>query len=294
MKDENNLDEKKLRDFDAGGLSLWKMNFGLWLVENRPKIGKFVVIFLVFLSAFFFIFSAYQYIRYYLAGDPNEGLSAENLVQSPRQVTEELRIEPLQVFSSAQKTDLAVAITNPNAKFLATFRYCFRQVESEIACGSDFILPGGKKHVLALGLPLRDVANLTFALEEVSWRRISARQIADWEGYASERLRFSVSDLQFVPAHRSELSGKVELNSLALKVANNSPYGYYQVPVNLLFYSQSRLLGVNRYVLNNFLSGQQRSVNLSWSAPLSAVDRIETEFSVNVMDEAVYLPYRGN
>ncbi len=293
IKDENSKRDINLKDYDSGGVSLWKMSFGLWLSENRQLMLKILTTGLIFISAFFFIFSTYQYVRYFMVGDPNDDVSADNLVFSPRKVTDDLVIAPLQVFPAGGKIDLVAPISNPNDNFMATFRACFRQGDKEISCQTDFILPAEDKHLVALGLALDNTSGLTFSVEEIFWRRISTRQITDWPTFLKERLQFSVTNLKFLPAHRSDLSSQVDLNSLNFSLTNNTSYGYYQVPLTLLFYNKTQLVGINRYVLNDFLPGQQREVNLSWTAPLASVDRVEVKPSVNIMDDTVYLLYNG-
>jgi len=293
-KDGNTQKEIDLKNYDDGGVSLREMNIGLWLSERRQTLLKLLTAFLILISAFFFIFSTYQYIRYFLAGDPNDDFTTDSFVSSPRKLTDDFIISPLSIFSAGDKFDLTIELSNPNSNFLATFDYCFYQDGSQLSCGQSFILPSESQQIMALGTNLNQTSGLSFSIEEIFWRRIDTRKINDWGQFSSDHLNFPISELEFSSADKSGLSEKVDLNSLHFSVTNSTPYGYYEVPLDILFYSGERLVGVNRYVLNNFLPGHKRSVNLSWSAPLASVTRTEIRPRLNIMDDVVYIPYSGN
>jgi len=283
-----------LKNYDDGGVSLREMKIGLWLSQNRRLLLKFLTGFLIVISALFYVYSTYHYVRYFLAGDPNDQILTNNLLASPRKITADLMIAPLQAFSAGEKTDLAIMITNPNVNFMATFRYCFRQGEREFACDDGFIMPAEEKYLLALGRELgNQTAGLSFNISEVFWRRIDVRKISDWPSFSARRLDFEVSEVDFLPGDRSGLSEKVSLNSLRFTLANNTAYGYYEAPIDILFFSGSDLVGVNRYLLANFLPGDKREIKLSWPGNLAGVTRTEIRPSINIMDDGVYLLYGG-
>jgi hypothetical protein len=288
------IDLEKYNNEDT--VSLRAMEFGLWLARNRQKIKKTIIGFLFAVCAFFFIFSAYGLFNYFLAGDPNKQVTTNNLLLSPRNMTIKLEAAAPEIFKSDGHYDLAAKVRNPNDNFSSTFKYCFRQDGYDVACGEAFIFPEEEKYILALARDLdldKGTAGVSFAISDISWRRLDARRIPDWARYAAERLNFSVSDLKFTSAERSDLSEKVALNSLEFSIKNETPYGYYEAPLNILFYSGGSLVGVNRYLLVDFLSGENRNINLIWPGNLRGVNRTEVVPDINIMDEGVYLKYRG-
>jgi hypothetical protein len=296
MSKNANLDpDQDLKDYrDPSGVSLREMNFGLWLAEHRRRITKIIIAFLLALSAFFFIFSSYNYIIYFLSDDPNKQLANENNLLSPRNVASNPEAEQLQIFRSNGNYDLAVKINNPNEKFLVTFKYCFSVADKGLACGDDFILPKESKYVLALGQTLSDEqTGVAFKITDIAWQRIDAHQIPNWGDFFLSRLNFSIADLNFLSATNSGLSKKVNLNTLEFTIKNETSYGYYKAPLNILFYSGSELVGVNRYFLYDFLSGEERPIKISWPGDLNAVNRTEVVPDINIIDEGVYLKYQG-
>lgn len=289
---DKDIDLKKYND--NSGVSLERMDFGLWLAEHRRRIIKIIIILLILLSAFFFIYSSYNYIVYFITGDPNSQLANNNLALTPRKVTDDLQIAPLQAFDNDGHSDLVVSIANPNDKFMATFFYCFKQADVDISCKSGFILPGEKKYITDLAQQFSGSrSELSFVVSDVFWRRIDAHQIPDWVDFYNKRLDFAISDISFASAATSGLSDKVNLNSFEFNVKNQTAYGYYEAPLNIYLYSGSELVAVNRHILLNFLPGETRSVKLSWPGRYGNVNRTEVVPDINIMDDNVYLKYQG-
>jgi len=290
-KDENkpeiNLNKYKDRD----GLSLKKMNFGLWLSESRAKIMKAIVIFLIALSLFFFVYSTYNYIIYFLSGAEIDPVNVNIL--SPRQVSDIIVGSP-QVFRSGEGYDMVVDIKNPNDKYSGTYSFCFYTDETNIQCGSDFILPGETKYAAALGQKMDNQAAVGFKITSIGWQRFDNRKIPNWTTYSNERLNFRVENLKLVLAEKSGLSEKIKLDLLEFSIVNNTNFGYREVPLVITFYSGQSLVGINSYLLKNFISGETKNVRLSWPSGLGNVTRTEIRPIINLLDDSVYLNYQGS
>jgi hypothetical protein len=294
-KDKNESSDDGLESYqDPAGLTLKEMNFGLWLAENRKKILKLITIILILVSAGLFIYSTYHFIAYFRAGDPNNQIIVDNLNTSPRKLTEDLQLAPINVFVSGERYDLAVKVKNPNLKFLAIFNYCFVQAENNIFCGAGFILPNEEKYILSLGrTDVAGLSDINFVISDIFWQRIDSHQISNWDNYSRDRLNFAISDINFAAAAGSGLSDRVNLNSLAFTIKNDTSFGYYEVPLNIMLFSGSELVGVNRYPLSNFLAGDIRQVKLSWVGNFRSVNRVEVVPEINIMDSTVYSKYQG-
>jgi hypothetical protein len=62
----------------------------------------------------------------------------------------------------------------------------------------------------------------------------------------------------------------------------------------IAFYRDDQIVGVNHYIANNLMSGENRPVRLSWLTNLSAVNRVEIKPDLNILDENIYLKYQGS
>ena len=289
-KNKNDIDLNKYHDL--GGLSLREMNIGLWFSEKRGMMTRALTVFLIVISAFFFIYSTYNYVIYFLSGAVDN--QTESQVMSPRDVVSQMLIAPTETFSNNGGHDLALLLKNPNDSFSAEFNYCFMQGEIEVHCEKSFILPAEQKYILALGVKINSTGrNSEFVIKDIFWSRVNRRIIPDWQLYYNARINFTLSDIVFLGSSRSGLSENIKLNSLEFKAVNNSPYGYYEIPFDILLYSSSKLVGVQRIVTNNFLSGESRNLKISWPGDLSSVSRVEITPRININDRDVFLKYQG-
>ena len=151
----------------------------------------------------------------------------------------------------------------------------------------------GEKYILAFAIETENSnEDISFFISKISWNRIS-REISDYQSFQDERLNFSIYDIDFKPA-ASRVSANIDLNSLEFSLENLSPYSYYEVPLNILLFDGNELKGINRYIINNFYSGETRQLDLSWSADLRDARRAFIVPELNIFNESIFLKYRGN
>ena len=272
--------------------SLQRMNIGLWLSENRKKIIRFFVILLIIISIGFFSFSIYNLVIYLQSDNPNDLIHDNNLSQNQTQISP-LLFSGVSVLGDDLKNDLAISVKNNNQRFYAKFDYCFLKGEVEVACGQDFILPTEEKYILAFDIDsLVASGEFSFVISKISWNRIS-RDISDYSNFYQERFNLSISDINFSSAIVPGVNLN-NLNNLEFYIQNNSAYSYYEVPLNILVFNGEDLRGVNKYIVNNFYSGENKRINLSWSANLGGAQRVLIVPAINIFDNNVFLRYRGN
>ena len=289
-KDKYQIDKELEKFQDLSGVSIREMNFGLWISENRQLLTRLFTIFLILISAFFFIYSTYAYIIYFMS-EPIDN-QFENQAMSPRDVVTQMKPTSVQVYKSGDAYDLAVNIKNENDNFWADFEYCFYQRDEAIYCDKSFILPSENRYLNRLGLELADTAGIAFKIEDIFWSRINRREIADWQSFYNERINFEFSVVNFFNAAKSGLSENLKLNSLEFTIFNDSAFSYYQIEFDILFYAGSNLVGVQRYLGENVKTGEKRPVKLSWPGDLSSVSQVKIVPRVNVIKDSVYLKYQ--
>lgn len=290
MDKDKNFEENRLRSYDdPSGVSWREMHFGLWVAEHRRLITRAVTVFLILISAFFFIYSTYAYIIYFMRGPIDN--QPENQVVSPRNVVDNPVLEAVKVLSRGDDYDLAVKITNPNDNFWADFSYCFYQGGNQIGCDKSFLLPAEEKQIMLLGSKITSSAGVTFKIEDIFWSRLNRREIPDWPLFLAERTDFVVSNVEFLNANKSGLSELVKFNTLEFSIYNHSAYNYFEAPLEILFYSGSQLVGVERHLINNFMAGETRKVKISWPGDIGNVDDIKITPRIHILKSDVYLRY---
>ncbi|PKM88742.1 hypothetical protein CVU83_01125, partial [Candidatus Falkowbacteria bacterium HGW-Falkowbacteria-2] len=262
---------------DREGLTISRMHFGLWLSENRRKITRGVVIFLIVASAAMFIYSSYNYVFYYLHGrDADNQLVVDlsaSLIDSQAyreaNAPKPLDIGPVTTFAIDGKYDFLVSLKNVNEKHYSNFQYCLVAGEEELACGGSFILPDSEKNLLipSVRSEVRP-SNVRLVIADLFWQRLNTHLIPNWSDYQSQRLNVAVSDLKY-----NNLTPG--FHNLSFKVKNNSPYSYLTLPLSIVLYNGQAPSGINIYNIDKFYSGEEREVNLSWRAAGERVTRAD-------------------
>jgi hypothetical protein len=289
LKDKNDKEIDLSKYQDPSGLSLKKLSFGLWFSEKRKIINRILIILLISISVFFFSYSIYNYVVYFL----NDSVENEPLVTvtSPKNQVADLVIFNPQAFKINGVYDLSAFLKNPNDRFSATFKYCFLIGEEEFLCNTSFILPNEEKLLMAFNKEIDNLnTNVSLEISEIAWRRIDNREIPNWNQFLSERLNFSLRDVNLLASGDHDSS----LNDLSFVITNLSPYSYYEVPLNISFYRSENLVGIHRYIITNFMSGEDKIIHLNWVSNLSGVTQTEIQPEINILDESVYLKYQGN
>jgi len=263
---KKDLDLNKYEDLE--GMTLNKMKFGLWLSLNRKRIWRFIIIALIAISALMFVYSIYNYAYYFLYGRQadknllNEITSYQVDLNTYRDVNspKDLVIGSISTFSVQGEYDFLIPLTNSNLKHTGTFNYCLQASDdTNIFCGSGFILPGTNKNIIIVGQELKaKPQNTKLVISDLFWRRLNAHTIPDWQAYQNEHLNLQISNLKYsAPVNGS----KSPFHTLSFMATNFSSYHFARLPLDILLYNGNSLSGINIYNLDIFLG--QPPVNVS-------------------------------
>ncbi len=290
-KNKNDEASDLKRYKDSSGLTIQKLNFGLWLSEKRQKITKLFVLFLIVLSVTLFAYSSYNYIVYF-SDDSDYNIGSLNLVTSPKNLVSDLEISRPIILKNEDNYDLAVLIKNPNNYFVARFKYCFVISQSENLCSDGFIFPNEEKYFSVLGRKSDSgFGDVGLVLNDLSWRRIDAHAIPDWGVFTRDHLNFAIDNVEIFLANEKSTSNNTD--TLSFVATNRSPYSYYELPLTIAFYNNENLIAINTYLLQKFLSGEKREVRLSWPGYLAGVTRTQITPHPDLFNNEIYLKYQG-
>lgn len=291
---EKEIDLSKYDNKEGG--SLRRLNFGLWFIKNRRSFVLILIFSLIFLSIFLYsrvFFNLYLHIK----NRPEElrllrELSTISVNFGATRSAETLSVGAPQSFSHNNKHDFVNKIKNPNDNFIAFISYCFLNAETEVACGRATIFPEEEKYVIILSVPLETrINNLVFVIKNINWQRVDVKRYGTWSHYYQERSNFLITDEKFESIPGSQ-SGSANSNNLSFKIKNNSPYNYWELPLSVVLFGQNTIIGVNKYIVYELMSLEERSVNLSWTNSISSVSRIEILPELDVLSEDNYIRYK--
>jgi hypothetical protein len=134
-------------------------------------------------------------------------------------------------------------------------------------------------------------ASLT--ITELLWQKINAREIPDWNNFHNEHLDFVFDGIIFKSAAASGLSEKLNFNTLEFSATNKTAFNYWEVPFDIFFYNGNSLIGVNQYVLSEFMSKNKRDIRITWPGNLSGVNSVKIVPNLNIFKDNIYIKYEG-
>lgn len=294
-----NINEYK----DVGGLTLRKLNIGLWYVEHKNILRTVLIGFLLLIAAVSWSYTIYGFAYYFSRGmaedellarqTVNTGIISHNAILAAS--AKDLLLGGTGILrSSGNKYDFFVKAKNPNNRHAAEFDYYFSANGQETGKRGGFILPGESKYLLSLSneLGFRPTgARIKF--ENFRWIRIDRHDIPDWKSYRDKRLNIKISGIKFTPAAKNALSDKVKLNYLKFTATNETDYNYWNVYFTVLLYRGANIVGVNKYGIDEFMSGQTRQAEINWPGAVGRVDRIEITPEINIARDDIYIKYKG-
>jgi len=302
-EDKSKVEERLEKYKDVEGLSTGKLNFGLWYIKQRQHLKIALIAFLAIIGAVSWTYTIYGFAYYIARGMNEDERIVKRLVQTniighdyvAQSAAQDLKYYPVKILTSNQnKYDLAVQVQNFNQKWMAEFDYYFLHGNKEVGRAKSFILPDETKYLLALAEDFTvKPATVQLMIENIRWSRINQHEISDWPGFRNEHLNITVEEIEFIPAARSALTEKTNLNQLNFKAVNKTPYNYWEVSFLILLYRGNNVVEVNKYGLADFMSQEERWVRASWPSKVGRADKVDIIPEVNIMNDDIYIKYEG-
>lgn len=287
--------EDRVEDYvDQEGISTRQLNLALWYVRHHKKFFLTLAGLLAAASLALWGYSAAQVISLVFSAEQDK----QNLSEFKQSNVSSPKVDYLAnldygfekiIASGINKYDLVGQITNQNPKVGLVFDYYFVVNGQILEKEHGFVLPGEQKYLVTLGQEMEYTPEIgELVIENLQWRKINPRLIPDWTTYRSDRLNFIISDKKFLSAAESGLSEKIRLSDLNFSATNLTAYNYLRVDFVIILRSGSSIVGVSKYVAENFASRAKEDVNLGLVGDFANVDIIDIIPEVNILDEGVF------
>jgi hypothetical protein len=293
---------KKLERYrDLEGMTLSKLNLGLWWVQNRLLIFKIIKIILIIISAITWSLFIFIFGEYLLFGMNQDNKMIFEITNGPSVSpdiyamvsAQDLRVKNVKKFNTLSGSyDFLAEIDNPNQKFATYFDYYFSVDGKEYGRRRGFIFPQETKYFFALSQEISPApSSVEFRMDNFTWQRIDSRKYPDWETFKNERLRVNTANIKFTPARSTVLSEKLDLNELKFDLINNSIFNYWEVNLKILLHSHGDIAGVNEYKVTNLKFGETRTIVISWPGHFGNIEDVTIIPEIDIIDKKNYLNY---
>lgn len=280
-----------------GELTTGKFKFEFWYVRNKILLYRLAIISLVIFLVVNFLYSILTFGSFLIFGTVNDNRLYQQLSFFPNYTMIHPRLSPqqLQVLGvrilpgGVKKYDVVAEIANPNENFIAGLSYFFMIDGGASKKQSVTILPFQTNLVPLLGVESDSLpSNASLVIDNIDWQRISGHTISNVQSWQSERLNFSVSDFQFIPAGNQD--GFPNAHVIRFKLNNDTPFSFKEASFYLGLYQEQVLVGVLPMTVNHFISLESQDIDLRGFAPGLFANEIKLFPNMNLYDSDIYLP----
>ncbi len=270
-----------------------QLGFAYWYVTHKAMLKNILTVFLIVVifilvayNLYLLIFNLVIYqknhqavLNDFITANPNYAVLRQVSLPQPIQTSQ------IQVLSNKQGYDLMVEVANPNQDWWATFNYQFQVGQSLTDKRKGFILPGERKKMIDLGVEQGNLAS-QIVLTNLNWQK----EINFVDLY-SKRFQFDIANVQYVPARELGIGEEIPVSRVNFKVTNDSAYNYRDVNFFIFLMSGDRIVGVNKIVTRELLSGETKDLTVNFFQRLPKVTSAEIVPEVNILDETVFLKF---
>ncbi|MBU4217130.1 hypothetical protein L6270_04860 [Candidatus Parcubacteria bacterium] len=289
---------------DQEGITVKSLDTGFWLIKNKRNFILVRNVFLGVLGIVLWGFFLSAFGTYFVFGMKQDSAMLNRLTQnffpSHNYFTESspknLAIDNVQIFEFLPgRYDFLTEVKNPNPNHWVEIEYALTGGEKVIENNKATILPGASKYVLALGRELDwRPSEVSFKITALHWHRIDPHKYGNWNDYRGDRLDgIIITDTDISLASENALSEKVDLNSVNFKVKNNTSFNYAEASFVILLSTNSRVVSVYRYVLEDFYSGLEKDVSIIFPGQVTGIDKIEIVPDINIVDNNIFSKFKG-
>lgn len=288
---------------DPSGLTVSKLDAGLWYVENKDKMRNSVFIALLAIGALFWMYFILQFSSYIVTGISLERKIVREILAQNLPPTSfyrepgiyDLELLPVRVLNaSGQKKDFIGQVSNPNQRHWARFKYSFNIGGQKLSEKQGFVLPGQKKMLLDLGRAAANTSGVVLLIEQIEWGRANPHDFGRWDDFYEDHMEFEFSQINFIDGDDSSLSEKLALNNLSFQVANKSDFNYWNVPLIISLYNYNDLVSIGTYEVNDFEADSLRNVNFTWPGNFPNISKIEVVPDLDVTRLDIYKDFKSS
>lgn len=190
--------------------------------------------------------------------------------------------------------DAIAILQNPNTDWIIhltpTFQTSAVAVTTSTLAGLPqeiAMLPLSKYVVGSYGLPA-SVGEPQFQMSGVRYEHINKHIAGDLTAYRALRDQLKFTNEQYLLA-----DAKVIDDRLAVDITNNSPFGFYDFQLQVIMYVDSAVVGVEQVSLEQFMSGQTRSLEIHSPPRGITPTRFEYVPITNIFDPQQFLKVKG-
>lgn len=263
-------------------LSEKQLNLGYWLITHQEQLKKWLKIFLIAVAGVFWLITFIE-LGIYLAHLPDDQKIIKGIIENSvdfKSFQEKHRLAPLEfgspmvIYNGQNRYDFAVSVANPNLdRGVKRIEYQFVSGNFISPTGTAVILAAQRTYLVSLGNTSRARLNgASLKILSQEWQRLTEKP--DFSQPA-----VFIDGIDIVKDQFEQGKSRYVASFIAENLTNHN---FWTADFLVALYSGQRLVGINKVVLDSFLSGEKRPAEVSWYDPINSVSRVEVFPAIDV------------
>ncbi len=284
-------------------LSDFKLKLGYWLVTHKIFIKRMFVFLLIVADALIVSFVTIRLINFY----SHEAVRFEkNMYQlgiynidyaSYRKKIAPQSIQIIELDSvplAKNKYNFVAKVKNPNngkVKWVADeIEYFFSYNGLKTETKKSFVLPGEEKFLCVFNIESKqNIFKPRLVILKTKWKRIKKGEEELFFKKLKDYLDFEIKNSKFLNAASLGLESKTPLSAVRFSIKNNTGYDYYEVGLFVVTYNGPIITSINYFLVNNFISGEEREIEIRWNNAIAPPNQIVVVPELNVLGENIVM-----
>lgn len=284
----------------GSGLTEQELKLASFWVHHRPLLRRIGYGALTAIAGACWLFVLWSLLDAYAISYPREARISSVIIQNQLaieglQASAPRPIEPSQatIFDITEgRQDILIEIMNQNKNWWAEFDYQFDMSGERTPMRKGYILPNGRRYLTELGYkPTTRGRTAKLVVENMRWIRINPTAVeGNYQTFADTRLQFLVENAAYT---RDLTIGTQTVGQSSFSLMNESAFGYWNPSITVVLFRGTTPVGVTTIERAQIKPGETVPMTINWFDNLAGISRTDVQVSVNILDQAVYLPTSG-
>lgn len=186
--------------------------------------------------------------------------------------------------ATAEKSDLYALVQNPNASYMARFRYSFFYNSASHGSFENFLYPGEQKYLIGLALAPLAGATSQIQITDLQWTKMTQQELENIKartGLVTKDYKFEQPSL-YIPFSR-----------LTFILKNTTGYQFSNIALPVVLRYGGRVVALNSTIIDTITPADSRVVDLRWFTPVGHVDGYAITPTIDVFDQSTFLTPLG-
>ncbi len=186
------------------------------------------------------------------------------------------------------KVTFSSNVSNPNNRHVATVSYRFTYSGGQTELQEAIILPASERPLAVFGHQTTDrPATIQLQIENIKWQKINPHEIPNPVEYINDHFSWQIENFNFI---RGSVLDNIPSHQISFDISNNSVYSYWVSQFYIELLDIDETVGVIKVELEQFRSGETKTVDVRSLADLQNVTDLNIYPIVDPFDQSEIIP----